>query len=111
MTRFPHESDTAEVPVAGSRALNFERRGSLGRNTLADINRYITCIYMAPRRLYNFYIDPDLAAGLKVVKARDGVPEGESIRRAVREYLEKKGVMKTERKRAVTRRRPNRQGC
>jgi hypothetical protein len=25
---------------------------------------------MAPRKLYNFYIDPDLAAGLKVVKAR-----------------------------------------
>jgi hypothetical protein len=61
---------------------------------------------MAPRKLYNFYIDPDLAAGLKVVKARDGVPEGESIRRAVREYLEKKDAMKAERKRAVTRKRP-----
>ena len=61
---------------------------------------------MAPRKLYNFYIDPDLAAGLKVVKARDGVPEGESIRRAVREYLEKKGAMKAERKRAATRKRP-----
>ena len=61
---------------------------------------------MAPRKLYNFYIDPGLAAGLKVVKARDGVPEGESIRRALAEYLEKKGAMKAERKRAVTRKRP-----
>jgi hypothetical protein len=61
---------------------------------------------MSPRKLYNFYIDPELAAGLKRVKARDGVPEGESIRRALAEYLEKKGAMKAERKRAATRKRP-----
>ena len=60
---------------------------------------------MAPRKLYNFYIDPDLAAGLKRVKARDGVPESESIRRALAEYLESKGVMKVDRKRAATRKR------
>ena len=59
---------------------------------------------MAPRKLYNFYIDPDLAAGLKRVKARDGVPEGESIRRALAQYLESKSAMKTDRKRVrVTR--------
>jgi hypothetical protein len=63
-------------------------------------------IDMAPRKLYNFYIDPNLAAGLKIVKARDGVPEGESIRRALAEYLENKGAMKAERKRTVTRKRP-----
>ena len=62
-------------------------------------------IDMAPRKLYNFYIDPGLAAGLKAVKARDGVPEGESIRRALAEYLKMKGAMKPERKRAVTRKR------
>lgn len=52
---------------------------------------------MPPRKLYNFYIDADLATGLKRVKARDGVPESESIRRALAEYLERKGVMKSER--------------
>jgi len=58
---------------------------------------------VSPRKLYNFLIDPDLAQGLKVLKARDGVPESEQVRRAVREWLEKRGVLKAERKRAVTR--------
>ena len=58
---------------------------------------------MAPRKLYNFYIDPELAAGLKRVKARDGVPESESIRRALAEYLAQKGVMTSPRARARTR--------
>jgi len=62
---------------------------------------------MTPRKLYNFYIDADLAAGLKALKERHGAPEGESVRRAVREYLERQGVInKAERKRAGTRKRP-----
>ena len=62
---------------------------------------------MTPRKLYNFYIDPELAEGLKALKNREGVPEAESIRRALAEYLAKKGVVKkAERKRAVTRKRP-----
>lgn len=60
---------------------------------------------VTPRKLYNFYIDPELAEGLKALKERDGAPEAESVRRAVREYLQKQGVMKAERKRADTRRR------
>ena len=61
---------------------------------------------MAPRKLYNFLIDADLAAGLKAVKERDGVSESEQIRRAIRESLIKRGVMKkTPRKRADTRKR------
>jgi hypothetical protein len=47
--------------------------------------------------------------GLKALKARDGVPEGEAIRRAIAEYLEKRGIAvkhKAERKRAATRKRP-----
>lgn len=71
-----------------------------------DVNRYMIDLHMTPRKLYNFYIDPELAAGLKVVKARDGVPEGETIRRALAEYLGKKGAMKTGRKRTRTRKRP-----
>ena len=43
------------------------------------------------RKLYNFYIDPDLADGLKAIKARDGISESEQIRRAIRTWLEAKG--------------------
>jgi hypothetical protein len=60
---------------------------------------------MTVRRLYNFYIDPDLAEGLKTMKQKTGAPEGESVRRAIREYLRKAGVLKADRKRAATRRR------
>jgi hypothetical protein len=60
---------------------------------------------VTPRKLYNFLIDPELAAALKTLKKRDGTPESESIRRALAEYLQRKGVMKTERKRAATRKR------
>ena len=58
------------------------------------------------RRLYNFRIDADLDAGLKRVKERDGIAESEQIRRALREWLGKKDVMKAERKRDATRSRP-----
>jgi hypothetical protein len=62
---------------------------------------------MTPRRKYSFYIDDGQAEGLKQVKARDGVLESEQIRRAVNDWLKKKGVtVKSERKRAGTRKRP-----
>lgn len=60
---------------------------------------------MTPRKLYNFYIDPDLADGLKKLKKQHGTPEGESVRRALKMYLKAEGVLKTERKRASTRKR------
>jgi hypothetical protein len=60
---------------------------------------------MSPRKTYTFYIDDDLIDALKRVKARDGVPEAEQIRRAIREALERRGEMKAERKRASTRKR------
>lgn len=58
---------------------------------------------MVARKLTNFRIDPDLATGLKIIKERDGIPEGEQIRRALRAWLESKRAMKTQGKRAVTR--------
>jgi predicted DNA-binding protein len=61
---------------------------------------------MTPRRLYNFYIDPELAEGLKALKEKTGAPEAESVRRALSEYLRKQGVMKADRKGAGTRKRP-----
>jgi hypothetical protein len=60
---------------------------------------------MTRRKIYSFAIDAELAAGLKDVKVRDGIAESEQIRRAVRAWLESKGVMKAERKRASTRTR------
>ena len=52
----------------------------------------LTC--MTIRRRYVFYIDPDLDAGLKAVKARDGISESEQIRRAIRAWLEEKQPMR-----------------
>ncbi len=60
---------------------------------------------MTPRRKYSFWIDDEQAEGLKAIKDRDGVLESEQIRRALNDWLQKKGVMKAERKRAVTRKR------
>jgi hypothetical protein len=61
---------------------------------------------MTLRKKYSFWIDDEQAEGLKVVKERDGVLESEQIRRAIRDWLEKKGVsVKSERPRAATRRR------
>jgi hypothetical protein len=57
------------------------------------------------KRLYTFAIDPDLAAALKRVKAKDGIGESEQIRRALRTWFRRRGVMKTERKRSADRKR------
>lgn len=61
---------------------------------------------MTPRTLAAFRLDDELIAGLQAVYERDGVLPSEQVRRAVRRWLEEKGVMKTERKRAATRKRP-----
>jgi hypothetical protein len=39
-------------------------------------------------------LDPEQARLLKVIKARDGVPESEQIRRALVMWFELKGVVK-----------------
>lgn len=58
------------------------------------------------RRTMTFRIDDDLFEGLHLVWERDGVPVSEQLRRAVQDWLGKKGVaVKSERKRAVTRKR------
>jgi len=62
---------------------------------------------MSPRKRTSVFLDPELLDGLKALKARDGTPEAEAIRRALAEYLERRGVsgQKAERKRPSTRRR------
>ena len=47
---------------------------------------------MSPRTRYTFFIDPDLLAGLKALKARDGMPESETVRRAIAAFLATKKI-------------------
>ena len=61
---------------------------------------------MTPRKKYSFYIDDEQSDGLKAIKERDGVLESEQIRRAINDWLEKKGVKKSDRKRSGKRQRP-----
>lgn len=46
------------------------------------------------KRLHSFLLDPELAAGLKRVKQRDGIGEGEQVRRALARWLKSKGALK-----------------
>jgi hypothetical protein len=45
------------------------------------------------KRLHGFLLDPELAAGLKRVKQRDGIAEGEQVRRALAHWLKSKGAL------------------
>ena len=57
----------------------------------------------------SFFLDEDLETGLRALKSQVGIPQAEAIRRAIAEYLERQNValnVKTERKRASTRKRP-----
>jgi hypothetical protein len=58
------------------------------------------------RRVATFRIDDDLMEAMRRLQDHDGIPLSEQIRRALRPWLEAKGVMKAERKRAATRKRP-----
>lgn len=44
------------------------------------------------KKAYTFLISEELDQGLKALKERDGTPESETIRRALADYLERKGV-------------------
>jgi hypothetical protein len=71
---------------------------------------------MSPNRLASFRLDEALLEGLRTVTERDGIPQTEQVRRALRAWLQDKGVLappgvkktastKTARKRAGTRKR------
>jgi len=49
--------------------------------------------------MYSIRLAPEHARLLKAVKARDGIPESEQIRRALLVWFEQKGVLKGTRKR------------
>jgi hypothetical protein len=61
---------------------------------------------MTPKRYAAFRIDEELLNGLQTVWERDGVAVAEQVRRAIADWLEKKGVkVKAVSRRAGTRRK------
>jgi hypothetical protein len=63
-------------------------------------------IQMSPKELTAFRIEPEIMAGLRQVKDRDGIPMSVQVHRALVAWLDSKGVTpKGERKRASTRKR------
>jgi hypothetical protein len=61
---------------------------------------------MSPKEMTAFRIAPEIMEGLRTVKDRDGVPLSVQVDRALRVWLIEKGIMKSERKRVVPRKRP-----
>jgi hypothetical protein len=55
------------------------------------------------RRMVSIYMDPDLVAGLELVRTRDGVPIAESARRAIRQWLNQRKALSTTKRRNVSR--------
>jgi hypothetical protein len=49
--------------------------------------------------MYSLRLEPEQARLLKAIKARDGIPESEQIRRALAIWFEKKGVLKAKKNR------------
>jgi hypothetical protein len=43
-------------------------------------------------KLAAFRVEPEILAGLQTVKVRDGIPASEQVRRALRAWLDAKGV-------------------
>lgn len=49
--------------------------------------------------MYSLRLAPEQARLLKAIKARDGIPESEQIRRALEIWFEQKGMVKPKKKR------------
>jgi uncharacterized protein (DUF4415 family) len=61
---------------------------------------------LTPKEITNFRIDSELLEALREIRDRDGVGIAEQVRRAIRAWVESKGVkVKTDRKRVSTRRK------
>ena len=57
-------------------------------------------------RVLTVRIDDDLSDAMEALREKHGTPISEQVRRALRVWLESQGVMKAERQRAGTRKRP-----
>ena len=54
---------------------------------------YICGVAVRRLKMHTYYLDDELANGLKALKAERGVPESEQVRRAVRMWLEAEGIL------------------
>ena len=79
-------------PTAAGREFNDDLLRCFSRHYVSYVNEIIYNHHMAPRKIVNFRIDEDLALGLRRMKARDGIPESEQIRRGIRLWLKSKGI-------------------
>ena len=62
---------------------------------------------MTPLRQQNFRLEEEILEALEQIRERDGIPVSEQVRRALKVWIAEKGVvLKAERKRAATRKRP-----
>ena len=50
-----------------------------------------------PRRRTSVFLDAELLEGLRALKTRDGITDAEAIRRAIAEFLVRKGIALRER--------------
>lgn len=99
-------SDPASERARDGRAVGGNRPDKPINLTDVVLQAYIRVHTVSPRKRTSVFLDPELLAGLKALKARDGIPEAEAIRRAIAEHLARRGVtVKTDRKRAATRKR------
>jgi len=60
---------------------------------------------VSPRKLTNVRLDEELQVALQAIKDRDGIPISEQVRRAIRQWVEERGVLKADRKRVGARKR------
>ena len=60
---------------------------------------------MSPKELTAFRISPELLDAMREIKTREGLPISVQVDFALKAWLESKGVIKSDRKRAVTRKR------
>ena len=61
---------------------------------------------MSPKEMTTIRLEPELLELMRDVKAREGIPVAAQVDLAMREWLKNRGLkVKTERKRAATRKR------
>ena len=62
---------------------------------------------MTPLKPTTFRLETEIMDALNEIRDRDGVPVSEQVRRALKQWIEAKGVtMKSDRKRVSPRKRP-----
>ena len=83
--------------------------GVQGLREALDLTMYTrvnTLSIVTPKRPTNFRIDSELMDGLESLRDKEGIPVSEQVRRAIRKWLESKGVtVKSPKRRAETRRK------